>query len=163
MEITHSILEFSETKMRKAWNQKEIPIILRRDGNGEKLRIRLPLDPSNGDWLQNVRANGRTPVWFGDEKKEYWEVPKNWFNDFVNRALEKYEMLYVIQPYNAQEKCAPACLNAKGHECECSCMGANHGAGNDGSWFEVTDAFATRWEGREFACRLMVATRGERS
>jgi hypothetical protein len=33
-------------------------------------------------------------------------------------------------------------------------MGANHGAGNDGSWFEVSDTFSTRWGERELACRL---------
>lgn len=156
MEITHSAIEFSEKRMRKAWNQKEIPIILRRDGQNEKLRIRLPIDPRNGDWLQSVRAKGWKPVWFSEEKKKYWEVPKSWFNDFVNRALEKFGELFVIQPYNAQEKCAPACQKATGHECQCSCMGANHGAGNDGSWFGVNNAFAARWQGRQLACRLMV-------
>ena len=160
MEITTESIEFSEDRMKKAWNQKVIPIILRRDGRGEKLRIRLPADDCYENWLRDVRKNGRKPVWFGQLKKNYWEVPKSWFNDFVNCALEKFGMLYVIQPYNEQEKCAPACMNAKGHECQCSCMGANHGAGNDGSWFEVTDTFAARWEGRQLACRLMVAKHG---
>jgi hypothetical protein len=36
-------------------------------------------------------------------------------------------------------------------------MGANHGAGNDGSWFEVSDAFAFRWGDQYLACRLMLA------
>jgi hypothetical protein len=31
-------------------------------------------------------------------------------------------------------------------------MGANHGVGNDGSWFEVSETFATRWNDREI-CR----------
>jgi hypothetical protein len=35
-------------------------------------------------------------------------------------------------------------------------MGANHGFGNDGSWFEVSETFATRWGEEELACRLMV-------
>ena len=35
-------------------------------------------------------------------------------------------------------------------------MGANHGAGNDGSWFEVNETFATRWGKRDLSCRLMV-------
>jgi hypothetical protein len=36
-------------------------------------------------------------------------------------------------------------------------MGEHHGAGNDGSWFEVSDAFSTRWQQRELACRLLTA------
>ena len=40
-------------------------------------------------------------------------------------------------------------------------MGANHGIGNDGSWFEVSDTFSTRWGERELACRLLTAGRDE--
>lgn len=141
-----------EDNINWAWNQTTIPIVLRRGGKGEKLRIRLPFDLSNRSWLQNGKRT--QPVW--SKQGRYWEVPKSWFNDFVNRALERYGRLYVVQPYNEQEKCAPACMNAAGHVCECSCMGANHGVGNDGSWFEVSEAFATRWSGQQLACRLMV-------
>jgi hypothetical protein len=62
----------------------------------------------------------------------------------VDRSLAKYSKVYIIQPYREHEKCAPACQNAIGHECQCSCMGLYHGAGNDGSWFEVSETFATR-------------------
>jgi hypothetical protein len=34
-------------------------------------------------------------------------------------------------------------------------MGLHHGAGTDGSWFEVSDTFATRWGDQKLACRLM--------
>ncbi|WP_198945547.1 hypothetical protein [Gluconobacter sp. DsW_056] len=104
-------------------------------------------------WLQNARRT--TPSWIASHK--FWEIPKAWFDDFVNRALQKYGRLYVIQPYREQEICSPSCQNAKGHECQCSCMGVHHGAGSDGSCFEVSDAFSTRWGERELACRLMVA------
>jgi hypothetical protein len=94
------------------------------------------------------------PKWFS--KYSGWEVPKAWFNDLVNAALRRYGQLYVIQPYKEQEVCAPACMNAEGHECECKCMGANHGAGGPGAgWFVVSEAFATRWTGGSLACRLM--------
>lgn len=144
----------SQKNIKLVWNQRTIPVILRRNGSGERLRVRLPFSPMNRDWLQNGRRF--QPNWFNDKRKHYWEIPKSWFNDFVDRALKKYGQLYVIQPYNEQEKCAPACMNAVGHECSCSCMGANHGAGNDGSWFEISETFANRWNGRELACRLMV-------
>ena len=84
-------------------------------------------------------------------------LPKSWFNDFVDRALRRYGKVYIIQPYREQEICAQACQEAQGHECQCSCMGANHGIGNDGNWFEVSDAFSTRWGERELACRLLTA------
>ena len=137
--------------LRKIWNQQSIPVVLRRTGQGQKLRVRLPYAKDNQTWLKE--CGKAKPEWIADGK--YWELPKSWFNDFVNRALERYGEVYVIQPYREQEKCAPACMNAVGHECQCSCMGRNHGIGNDGSWFEVSDAFATRWGEEHIACRLL--------
>ncbi len=138
-------------KLNYVWNQQQIPVVMRRTGKGQRLRARLPYAKKNREWLQNSRRT--KPIWISSKK--YWELPKAWFNDFVNRTLERYGKVYIIQPYREQEKCAPACLNATGHECECSCMGQYHGAGNDGSWFEVSDTFATRWGNQQLACRLL--------
>lgn len=133
------------------WNQNTIPVVLRRTGKGERLRVRLPFDKTNREWLS--AGHRSSPEW--NESEECWELPKAWFNDFVNRALDRFGRVYIFQPFREQEICAPACQNAEGHECECSCMGQNHGAGNNGSWFEVSETFATRWGTREIACRLL--------
>ena len=140
-----------DEKLRIIWNQQRIPVVIRRGGKGQLPRVRLPFADNNRTWLRDGRQ--RSPTWIARDK--YWEIPISWFNDFVQRALKKYGKLYVIQPYREQEKCAPACMNATGHECQCSCMGANHGAGNDGSWFEISETFATRWGDQQLACRLM--------
>jgi hypothetical protein len=140
-----------DEKLRIIWNQKRIPVVIRRGGKGQLPRVRLPFADNNRTWLRDGRQ--RSPTWIARDK--YWEIPISWFNDFVQKALKKYGKLYVIQPYLEQEKCAPACMNATGHECQCSCMGANHGAGNDGSWFEISETFATRWGDQQLACRLM--------
>lgn len=142
-----------EERLREVWRQKKIPVVIRRAETGHKLRVRLPYADNNRQWLNTVGKSSVTWI----DSKSYWELPKNWFNDFVNRALERFGKLYVIQPYREQEKCARLCMEAKGHECDCSCMGRNHGAGVNGSWFEVSDTFATRWGEKEIACRLMVA------
>lgn len=146
-------VEMDSRALKLVWNQKEIPVVLRRIGKGERLRVRLPYADDNGKWLQNSRRSN--PVWIAE--KHYWEVPKAWFNDIVDRSLLRYVKVYIIQPYREQEKCSPACQNAVGHECQCSCMGLHHGVGNDGSWFEVSDTFSTRWGNRELACRLLTA------
>ena len=144
--------------LRFVWTlQRLIPVALRRTGKGELLRVKLPYADDNRQWLRNGRRT--KPVWF-DAKGDhpgYWELPRAWFNDFVGRALARYGKVYIIQPYRAQEICAPACQNAVGHECQCSCMGEHHGAGNDGSWFEVSNTFSTRSGEREVACRLLTA------
>jgi hypothetical protein len=112
-------------KLKYVWAQEQIPVVLRRTGKGQRLRVRLPYAETNRQWFQNGRRT--SPDWIA--RKKYWELPKAWFNDFVDRALAKYDKVYIIQPYREQEKCAPACQNAIGHECQCSCMGQHHGAG----------------------------------
>jgi hypothetical protein len=129
-------------RLRAIWNQERILVVLRRGGKGQRLRVRLPFAPGNREWLRD--GNRIRPDWLDGERQKYWELPKAWFNDFVNRALKKYGMLYVIQPYREHEICARKCMEAQGHECQCSCMGANHGSGFHGSWFEVSETFAVR-------------------
>jgi len=139
------------------WSQGRIPVVMRRTGKGQLLRARLPYAGTNREWLQNGRR--RKPIWISTRR--FWELPKAWFNDFVDRSLERYGRVYIIQPYREQEKCAPACQNAIGHECQCSCMGRYHGVGNDGAWFEVSDTFAFRWNDRRLACRLLTGRSGQ--
>ncbi len=146
--------EDDRARLREVWNQRSIPVVLRRGGRGERLRVRLPPRADNELWLQGER---RTHVEW-DLGRRCWEIPKAWFNDFVQAALLRYVQLYVVQPYREQEVCAPACWNAVGPECQCSCMGENHGASSDGRWFEVSETFATRWRERSLACRLMTRT-----
>jgi hypothetical protein len=87
-------LDVSDCKFRTVWNQKEIPVILRRGGKGQRLRARIPYASDNRKWLQNARR--LSPEWIQEDR--YWEFPKAWFNDFVTRALERYRKLYVMQP-----------------------------------------------------------------
>jgi hypothetical protein len=138
-------------QLKRVWNNPSIPVLYRR-GPSNHLLARLPYDPTNRSWL---RASGRkNPMWLSSKK--YWELPQAWFNDLVKRCIEKYGRVYIIQPFRAQDKCAPACWNAEGEICECSCMGAYHGSGHpSGRWKIVSETFATRWNGRELACRLL--------
>jgi hypothetical protein len=142
-----------DSELKAIWNQGTVPVILRRSRKGQQLRIRLPYADDNRHWLKGERT--QTPHW--SSLHRCWETPKAWFNELVEQCLQRHGKLYIIQPYREQEKCSPACMNAQGHECQCSCMGANHGAGNDGSWFEVSDTFATKWGDEYLACRLMTA------
>lgn len=143
--------EGSKEQLRRVWGQEAVPVLYRR-GPGNPLLARLPYDVTNRAWLQ---ASGRkNPVW--DTKARRWELPQAWFNKLVTRCLDRFGRVYIIQPYREQEKCAPACWAAEGEECQCSCMGVNHGASSPGGrWKIVSEAFATRWGERHLACRLL--------
>lgn len=138
-------------RIKAVWNQTQIPVIVRR-GKGVPLLLRLPYREDNRSWIRNEKRNN--PTWVKDKK--HWECPKAWFNDLVERSLSTWGKLYIIQPHRHQEVCAPACWNAIGHECQCSCMGENHGSqSSTGGWFIVSDTFATKWHQTELACRLL--------
>jgi hypothetical protein len=134
---------------RTIWASKR-PVVLRREG---RVRVRLPYAADNRDWLRSDRRN--KPEWISDGG--YWELPKAWFSGLVDSALIRYGEVWIIQPYREKEICAPACMNAVGHECECSCMGANHRMGVEGRWYEVSEALAVRWGERTLAVRHLKA------
>jgi hypothetical protein len=115
------MLDANEQRRKAIWKQTDVPIILRRGGNGEKLRVRLcghEYAEKDSYWLKKERRI--YPIW--NSHLNCWEVPKAWFSRLVKEITEAYGKLYIIQPYREQEKCSPACQNAKGHECQCSCM-----------------------------------------
>ena len=148
-----SIEAVPSDRLRGVLSQTRVPVLVRR-GKGYPLLMRLPYSLTNRGWL---RISGtRDPSW--DDVRKQWELPQAWFGDLVKRGLETYGALYVVQPYREQEKCAPACWDAEGDECQCSCMGVNHGSrSTNGKWRVISDAFATRWGERELACRLLMA------
>lgn len=146
-----------ENRINDAWNQKTIPVLYRR-GAPEPLLARLP----QGDgaleinkvrnWLR--RPRGHEPTW--NDEKRYWQVPRTWFKHLPQQCVERFGSVYIIQPFREKEVCARACWEATGEECNCSCMGEHHGSQQpNGSWKEVSDAFAVQWNGRHLACRLL--------
>jgi hypothetical protein len=137
------------------WNSASVPIIVRSDISGDKLTARLPYRSDNKAWLFGLATGRRKPEVKWSPVEKAWKLPVSWLNRFVDSGLERYERLYVVQPFREMEKCAPACRNAVGHDCQCSCMGANHGAGNGGGWFDVSEEFSFRWGPQSAAIRLM--------
>lgn len=123
-----------------------------RKGKGQKVRARLPYAPDNRDFLRDGRR--AKPEWVGDGA--YWEIPRAWFSDLAERCIARYGKVYVVQAYREHEVCAPACWNAKGPDCQCSCLGANHGANNDDrSWKVISDTLAVRRGEEQLAVRLL--------
>ncbi|HBF32089.1 MAG TPA: hypothetical protein DDW73_21100 [Rhizobium sp.] len=140
-----------DKKINWVLSQNGVPVAIRR-GNGYPLNVKLPYGQDNFLWLRNGRR--LSPKW--NKVPPQWEIPRAWFNDFVNRALSRYGNVYIIQPISEQEVCASSCWNASGHICECSCMGGNHGTSNNKGMFEVSETFAFRWTPQRLACRLLI-------
>lgn len=146
-------MDRQDPKLRIIWHQTEAPVIYRQARPAPVL-LRLPHSSDNYDWVRG--DNLRKPIW--NHKFKCWETPVSWFDDLIQRSLKRFRKVYVIQLHKEHQKCAPACWNANGFHCECSCMGANHGSGHPGgNWHEVSETFAFQWGPRQYACRLIVA------
>lgn len=144
------IPERSPSYVKKVWRQGDIPVVHFDKAQG--LRVKLPYRKDNRFWLS--LSGRKRPKW--NPQYKCWEIPKAWFQDVVNRCLHRFGNVYVVQARRSQEKCAPACWNAAGHLCECSCAGVNHGMGRPGGrWFVVSDACAVSWGNKELSCKLL--------
>lgn len=146
-------MDKEDPKLIEIWRQKKLPVVFRRE-KSKPILAKLPYSPDIFLWL---RANRRhKPKW--NDKYKCWETPASWFDDIIKQVLGRYRQVYVIQLHREQQKCAPACWNAQGFHCECSCMGANHGAGHPGGgWYEVSETFAFEWGAKKYACRFLTA------
>jgi len=144
-------MESRDPRLRALWTKANPPVIFRR-GGAEPLLVKLPYSPNNFIWLRADKR--RKPEWNAHYK--CWETPIAWYDWLAHRILRQYSAVYLVQRYREQQKCAPACWDAKGLHCECSCMGENHGSGHPGGrWHEVSDTFAFEWSTRKYACRLL--------
>lgn len=145
-----------EGRAKKAWNNKFIPVVIRRGGS-RALRLRVPATQHIEVLLRNG-SRKRKPLWVPEGT--YWELPASRFNDVVKLLLSRFGNLYIIQPYRENEICARACMEAHGFECQCSCMGAHHGSAHCGGWYEVYETFSVRYGETRLACRLLIANKG---
>ena len=142
-------------QIRRQWEAAQIAIVVRAGLMGKKLIVRLPFRDDNAQWIRSLATGTRRPEVSWDSTYGAWKLPASWLNRFVEGALNRYGRLYVVQPFREMEKCAPACRDANGHECQCSCMGANHGNKDGLGWFDISETFSFRWGLEQAAIRLM--------
>lgn len=130
------VMDDHPDQLRAVWRQTKLPVILRR-GVGNPLQVKLPGDTddvlwrvSAGHWLRSGRH--KIPRW--DGRFKCWEVPQAWLNTLVRQLLRAFRAIYLIQPYREQEKCAPACFNAQGHDCRVLVHGGKSWARRPKRW-----------------------------
>ncbi len=148
-------MEKGDPRLKEIWRQKKVPVVFRRE-KSKPILVKLPYSSDNFTWLRGERRH--KPKW--NDKYKSWEIPVAWFDDIIKQVLKRYRQVYVLQLFREQQKCAPACWNAQGFHCECSCMGANHGTGHPGGgWYEVSETFAFEWGDKKYACRFLTSSK----
>ncbi len=150
-------------EMRQLWTNVLHPILY-RPGDSKPLMLRLAAPGKSKPQIHSVeefqflfRPKHHHPRW--DMAKRHWELPNSWLDWIVRRVVQEKGTLYLVQYMNSFQTCSRQCQEAKGFDCECSCMGARHGENDiDSGWYEVTDLFAVKSEGQQLSCRLIVST-----
>jgi hypothetical protein len=132
----------------RIWRNGRVPVVFKPEDKG-RLMVRLPRAADRADWFAGLCRL----VW-RISRYSAWELPRGCFEGVVRRALAQYGSVYLIQAFRRMRKCAPACWNAEGPDCECSCMGENHGS-HRALEHVVSETFAFEWEGKQLACRLL--------
>lgn len=152
--------ELRDLDLRALWRQGDVPSIF-KPSKPQSVLVKLPYAEGNLEWLRDDRRS--KPKWSSQYKA--WEIPAAWFDSVIRLTLRRYAEAYVIQLHRESQKCAPACWNAEGFHCECSCMGENHGGGHPGgNWYEVSETFAVSWGVKRYSCRhLRVKSRSKGS
>ena len=145
--VAHSPIQ----NLTRFWSETRLPVVFQRQ-RPAPLLVRLPFAPDNKVWLRN--GGRRVPGW--DKEHGAWEVPQAWFERTIKLSFKRYLACYVIQLHREKEVCARACWDAFGADCECSCMGVNHGSGQPaGRWYEIGDNFAVMWGVQRYSVRLL--------
>lgn len=144
---------------KKAWNQSAVPVILRRkkkDGHNPKLRIRIPSQSGAYEILKGRNKHNHNPRF--DEKGKYWELAYDRLDEMVKILAIHFGSVILMQPIRHKQVCARTCMEAQGFECECSCLGENHGSQNmNSSWYEVYDTYAVKYGEEEISLKVISA------
>ncbi len=140
-----------EQALAALWRQAVLPVVFRR-ARPSPLLVKIPYAAGNMDWLRN--GQHRKPSWNSQYKA--WELPQAWFESAIKLCLTRHKKCYVVQLHRDKQVCAPACWSAIGIDCECSCMGDNHGnVRPNGRWYEIDETLAVSWGVQKYACRLI--------
>ncbi len=142
--------------LSKAARAGGTPVIL-LTRKSKPLWLVMPFAPDNSDWLQ-IGHSRRSHAYVREPHPPHWTAPKAWLNDLARRLVGRFGACYLVQALREREQCAPACWNAEGVECECSCMGHHHGEGHpEGRWYEVSETCAVSWGDRQLHYKLLKA------
>lgn len=143
------IMEITDEKFRQIWRQSNVPVIVRQEQPMPVL-IHLPDSDKSEWWI----PEGKRTTLSWNAQLECWETPRSWFNEMIQLSLKRYGDVQVVQLYRKIRKCVPACWNATGDDCECSCGGGNHGTRQPlAKGKTASDIFVFKSGSTEYACR----------
>lgn len=100
----------------------------------QKLEALFPVAQDQGQWLRKT-CKVRAPVKLIQDGR--WKLPPSALTKVVAASLDEFGVVGLYQDVAEElRECDPRCMDAKGLDCVCGCLGANH-AGAAG-WVTVS-------------------------
>ena len=125
-----------------------------------RIAIWLPYAEGTRAWLRKVCGPGTRPEF--DRERKAWLVARPHFRKVVDALARRCGTVLVITDHTVRHACGSRCWNAEGDECECECLGDNHGGGLHLGWHQVGADMAIRNERVRRHWRVTAADVGAR-
>lgn len=114
-----------------------IPTVHRPAGTG-RLSVRMPFAPGNRAWIHDRLGDRMRPDWNRTAKQ--WEISRQHLRAVVEALVERFGVVEVVIDTRATNRCDTRCRDAEGDDCDCQCLGENHGgAAYWREWMQVGD------------------------
>lgn len=112
---------------------------VRRCYDEKRLWVWMPYQGgSNRLWIKEALGTRTRPEW--NKPAGRWEIARPHLKPVVAALIDRFGEVDVYLEFLAAERCDTRCVEAAGDNCECSCMGENHGgAGYWRRWRQVGD------------------------
>jgi len=82
-------------------------------------------DGSNRAWLLETLGPRIRPAWNKPDRR--WEIARPHLRVLVTELAERFGEVDVYLEFSVTERRDSRCRDAQGDDCECSCLGENHG------------------------------------
>lgn len=113
-------------------------------------------DGTNRRWLHARLGERIRPEW--NKHARRWEVSRRHLRPLVDALAEKFGEVEVTLEFSTKEQCDSRCQTAMNDDCQCSCLGENHGGGVFLDWIVVSDTTLIRHE--RYVRTMVVRHRG---
>jgi hypothetical protein len=106
-----------------------------KDAKKSKVRLWMPYLPfddvsgGNRQWIKAVCGIKSRPEY--DKATRSWTIARSHFSELLDALLREFGPVDVFEDHSEFEVCNVSCMTAQGDECECRCLGINHGVDSD--------------------------------
>jgi hypothetical protein len=104
-----------------------MPWVRRRLGQ-TRLHVWMPYQgSSNRQWILQELGTRTRPIWNGSKTPGRWEIARPHLHLVVTSLVQRFGQVDVYLEFSNRTRCDVRCQQAEGDDCECSCLGENHG------------------------------------